>query len=198
MPKIVDARGRPCPEPVIMTKRGLETITEGIITVIVDSDVSKENVIRFSKSQGCSVQVEEKSGTFYIDVAKGYAGDLPDKKVDKTEKASGIALYIASDTMGIGDEKLGRILMKGFIKAIKEVKPRPSWIIFVNKGVFLTTEGSDLIEDIKAIEESGAEVLSCGTCLDFFNRKAKVKVGIISNMHDITNALMNSSKVIRP
>jgi len=110
----------------------------------------------------------------------------------------GITIYIASDTMGFGDDELGRILIRGFIKVVKDMDPRPSCLIFVNRGVFLTTEGSELIDDIKAIEASGAKVLSCGTCLDFFNRKDKVKVGIVSNMHDITDALMNSTKVIRP
>jgi len=110
----------------------------------------------------------------------------------------GITIYIASDTMGFGDNELGRILIRSFIKVVKDMDPRPSCLIFVNRGVFLTTEGSDLIDDIKAIEASGAKVLSCGTCLDFFNRKDKVKVGIVSNMHDITDALMNSTKVIRP
>jgi len=56
--KIIDARGRSCPEPVVMTKKALET-EQGEFQVWVDSEVAKENVQRFAQNKGYQVQVEE-------------------------------------------------------------------------------------------------------------------------------------------
>ena len=88
--------------------------------------------------------------------------------------------------------------MRAFIKTLKDVEPRPARIIFVNSGVFLTTEGSEVIPDLQEFEKMGIEILSCGTCLDFFHRKESLKVGIISNMYDIASSLIQADRVVKP
>jgi len=200
MENTIDARGKACPQPVLMTKDALESMEEGIITVVIDSEIAKDNVVRFATSQRCKTEVETKGEIFQVKVTKGMtpAKKEGEEEVPETGKASNIVIYIHSNTMGTGDEELGSILMKGFIKTLKDVDPKPVKIIFVNKGIFLTTGGSELIEDIRALEEMGVEVLSCGTCLDFFHRKTSLEVGLASNMFDITSALMQANKVVMP
>ncbi len=200
MEKTIDARGKACPQPVLMTKDAVEAIEEGVITVLIDSEISKDNVVRFAASQGCGTDVEEKEGTFFVKVTKGKAEikEKDESEISEAKKTSNIVVYVNTNTMGRGDDDLGSILIKGFIKTLKDVAPLPSRIIFVNKGIFLTTDGSELIPDIKALEEMGIEILSCGTCLDFFHRKEALKVGLASNMYDITSALMQADKVVMP
>ncbi len=197
MGDIIDARGLACPQPVLMTKKALEGMEEGSFTIVVDSAISKDNVVRFATSQGCDTRVEEKDGEFHVHVVKGGAENTPGEEV-KEAPASNIAVYVHSDRMGQGDDALGRILIKGFLKTIKDVDPKPRRMIFVNSGIFLTTEGSEVIDALKELEEMGIEILSCGTCLDFFNRKDALKVGLASNMFDITSALMEADKVVIP
>lgn len=69
--KIVDARGRSCPEPVIMTKNAITSLSEGQITVLVDAEVAKENVSRFARNAGCDVEVKESGGEYEILITKG-------------------------------------------------------------------------------------------------------------------------------
>ncbi len=57
MKETVDARGLACPQPVLLTKKALET--EKDITVIVDNTVALENVKRFAINAGCLVDVKE-------------------------------------------------------------------------------------------------------------------------------------------
>ncbi len=197
MSEIIDARGMACPQPVLMTKKTLEGMPEGSFTVVVDSAISKDNVVRFATSQGCETRVEEKGNEFHIEVIKGGAGG-GSAEVEEVASSSNITVYIHTDRMGQGDDALGRILIKGFIKTIKDVDPKPRRMIFVNSGIFLTTEGSEVIDALKELEEMGIEILSCGTCLDFFNRKDKLEVGLASNMFDITSALMQADKVVIP
>jgi tRNA 2-thiouridine synthesizing protein A len=51
----VDARGLSCPIPVVKTKQAMESNPAAEITVIVDSNVAKENVIRLAESKKYSV-----------------------------------------------------------------------------------------------------------------------------------------------
>lgn len=200
MEKRIDARGKACPQPVLMTKDALESMDEGIVTVLIDSEISRDNVVRFAASQGCKTEVETSDGVFTVKVTRGKTTEKGEGGEESPEagKASNIVVYVHTNVMGRGDDELGSILMKGFIKTLKDVDPKPGKIIFVNKGVFLTTTGSELIDDIRALEETGIEILSCGTCLDFFHRKESLEVGIASNMYDITSALMQADKVVMP
>lgn len=65
MHNIVDARGRSCPEPVIMTKNAIENHNGDTIEVLVDLEVAVENIKRFAGNQGFNVEVEERDGGDY-------------------------------------------------------------------------------------------------------------------------------------
>ena len=100
--------------------------------------------------------------------------------------------------MGSGDEKLGKKLMKAFIYALTSQDVLPDRVICYNRGAFLTTEDPDTVRDLQKLEKEGTVIMTCGTCLDYYGLKEKLQVGIISNMYDIVEALMNASSVIKP
>jgi hypothetical protein len=64
--------------------------------------------------------------------------------------------------------------------------------------VKLTSEGSELLAQLQELENLGVEILSCGTCLDFYHLKEKLKVGRISNMFEIVTSLTESTTVLKP
>lgn len=108
----------------------------------------------------------------------------------------GLVYVFDNDTLGKGDEKLGTTLMKGFIYALTEQDVLPKSIIFYNKGIVLTTTNRDCIEDLKTLEKLGVEILSCGTCLNYYGLKDELKVGTVTNMYTIVEKLNNASSVI--
>lgn len=69
MSKTIDARGRSCPEPVIMTKNALETDSNGI-QVLVDTHVAVENITRFAEGKGYKVDVKENMEDYQIDISR--------------------------------------------------------------------------------------------------------------------------------
>jgi len=201
MIKEVDVRGLPCPRPVISTKKALDEIKEGTITVLVDNPESKENVRRFANSQGCKVNVEEKEGVFYLEITKGHP--------DETEKRSEVevkegfkrainadVVCITTDRFGTGDEELGEILMKAFLNTLWDYQPRPAKLLFINNGVMLTTEGSEVLDALKLLVKEGVEIFSCGTCLDYYGIKEKLRVGKVTNMYETVDALLTAGKVV--
>ena len=71
-------------------------------------------------------------------------------------------------------------------------------MIFYNGGVWLTTEGSPVIEDIKKLESAGVEILSCGTCLNFYGLSEKLLAGGVTNMYVIAEKQMKAKRIVRP
>ncbi len=108
----VDARGLNCPLPVVRTKKALEGIEEGELTVIIERPEGCQNVRRFAESQGCKVTIDEKDGLFYIHIHKEKAAKSfsPGQSKD--------VIFITTDRLGTGDQRLGEILMKAFLNTL--------------------------------------------------------------------------------
>jgi len=113
-----------------------------------------------------------------------------------TQENPDAVLFIRSDAIGRGSDELGLTLMMSFLHHLSEAENRPSFIIMMNSGVKLVTEGSDVLESLAQIESKGTTILACGTCLDFFGLRDSLKVGKASNMPEITATLLGAPKVI--
>lgn len=190
MRKTVDARGFACPEPVIMTKKALDSHDVKEVLAIVDNRAALENISRLVKTLNLESVIEEQEGSFYINIVKEEV--LPEKE---NLRGSTVVL-VKSNVLGQGDDKLGTILMKSFMYTLTQIEGEIKTLMFMNSGVMLTTSGSELIEHIKHLESNGVEVLSCGTCLDFYGLSDKLEVGKVGNMYAITEEMLHSSKVI--
>ncbi len=193
MKREVDARGLACPLPVINTKKALEEIKEGIIKVIVDNPIARDNVKKFAESQECKVEIEEKGKEFYLEIVKEKPSKI-EKKPDVTPGKE--VILIGTNSLGTGDKRLGEMLMGGFLNTLLDSDPKPEKLIFLNYGVKLTTEGSEVLETLTLLEERGVKILSCGTCLDYFKLNEKLKVGATTNMYEMVSSLIDASKVI--
>jgi selenium metabolism protein YedF len=190
MTRQVDARGLPCPHPVISTRKALQEIEQGEITVLVDRPDASENVQRFARGQGCDVTVTERDGVHHLEIVKRQAAQ-------GEAKATSQVVLVGSDKLGTGDAALGSRLMKSFLATMCDAGPRPARMLFVNEGVRLTTQGSEVLDALGALEREGVEILSCGTCLEHYDLVEKLEVGLVTNMFDIVDSLLTGDKVIR-
>ena len=86
-------------------------------------------------------------------------------------------IVLSADTMGRGDDVLGRTLMKNFLYALTESDALPTIILLYNTGVRLASENPDTIADLKKLESRGVKVMACGVCLNFFGLTDKLQVG---------------------
>jgi selenium metabolism protein YedF len=194
---VIDCRGLACPQPVVVTKQALDRVKEEELIVIVDNTSSCNNVERFVRSQGCSVQIREMGQDYYIHIQKTSGND--EEKVPQTgQKVKKVVVYINSHLLGIGDEALGAILMRAFLKTLLDLPIKPHRLILINSGVRLASEGSEVLETLKKLSGEGIEILACGTCLDFYALKEKLRVGTVSNMYDIAQSLLEADRLIRP
>ncbi|MBP7223351.1 MAG: sulfurtransferase-like selenium metabolism protein YedF [Sedimentibacter sp.] len=192
--KIVDARKKACPQPVIMTKKEVDGGAEEI-TVIVDNETAKINVTKFGTQLKYTVTAEDKDDGTYI-VLKKSGENKEQTEIISEIKNKNAGYFITSDKLGKGSDDLGRILMKSFLYTLSETKPYPDFLVFLNSGVKLTIEGSESVDDLMKLKEGGVKIVSCGTCLDFFEIKDKLRVGSISNMYDIVDMISSSTNTI--
>lgn len=191
MAKIVDARNLSCPQPVVLTRKALED-TDGVIT-IVDNETARENVSRLGKSQGCKVSVEPKEDGIYVTLRKTDA--VP--ATEESPSTTGIVLFLGSDIIGRGENyQLGSLLMQGFLHTVRGLSSKPETIILMNNGVKLVTEDSQVLGELRQLEDDGIEIIACGTCLSRLELTDKVAVGQVSNMYTIADTLLKAGRVI--
>lgn len=188
----IDCRNQSCPAPVINVKKALQEHSR--VRVLLDDGAPRENVARFARNRGCQV-AEERDGSGWAMTITAVAGSQrPDPE---TVSQGGHVLMISSDRLGDGPEDLGRLLMKNFIHTLLETGEIPERMLFLNTGVFLTCEGSDVIEALGKLHGMGVEIFSCGLCLDFFRIKGKLRAGGTTNMLAIAEYLLSADSVIK-
>lgn len=190
----LDCRNLSCPSPVIKTKQALESSPGAILQVLADLGPPRENILRFARSRGYTVQDEEHDGFAAITISPALPPELSEA-INRSAATS--AILIASDRFGNGPDELGKLLMKNLVITLLEVPVLPEKIFFINSGVHLTTEGSELIEPLKKLNDAGSEILSCGICLDYFGLREKLAVGAVTNMYTIAETLMTVSNAVR-
>ena len=206
----VDAMGDQCPIPVIKTKKALKEITETtLVEVHVDNEIAVQNLSKMAKQKNLEYKCEKLEEQHYIIKIKAEAEaegvsiqqKAPaenDKEICYPDRKSNTVVVLSSNQMGNGSEELGQILMKGFIFALTELDELPSTVLLYNSGVKLSTEGSNSIEDLKTLQAQGVEILSCGTCLNYYNLTEKLQVGDVTNMYFILEKMAQADKIIRP
>ena len=216
----VDARGEQCPIPMIKAKKALEELGgAGTVQIRVDNEIAVQNLKKMAAQKKLGFQSEKKGERDYQAELKqdslpeaadgrGGADQTGGEAVfEETEESymncsvgpqKHLVAAVGSRFMGGGSEELGRILMKGFLFALSQLDELPETILFYNGGAYLTTECPDSLEDLKAMEKQGVEILTCGTCLDYYGLKEKLQVGGVTNMYQIAEKLAGATQVIRP
>ena len=190
MKKTVDARGLPCPEPVIMTKKALDNHEVTEVLAIVDNRAALENIARLAKTMNLTSLVEEQDGSFFVNITK------EELQPYKENLRGNTVVLVKSNVLGQGDDELGSMLMKSLMYSFTQMDGEIKSLMFLNSGVLLTTAGSQLLDHIKQLERTGVEVLSCGTCLDFYGLTDKLEVGKVGNMYAIAEEMLHAAKVI--
>jgi selenium metabolism protein YedF len=200
--EVINVLGKPCPIPVIEAKKALRKTAPGeAVQVLVDNDISRQNLEKMAKGMGCSSAFEAKEDgniLVIITVPTAPTGPAAGAALSASPRAGdeGLVVAIGKNTMGAGNDELGAILLKGFIYSLTELDTPPETMLFYNSGVNLTTEGSNVLGDLKTLEAKGTIISSCGTCLDFYKLKEKLAVGNVTNMYAIASAMGDAAKLI--
>ena len=205
----IDAVGKQCPIPVVMATKALEELdSPAVVKVHVDNEIAVKNLKKMAENKSLTSSDEKLDDHHFVVSIAAVVMEEGEEKSENPEEecccvSSGRAgddfvVAIDGSTMGRGNDELGKVLMKGFIYALSQLEKLPKTILFYNGGAVLTTEGSDSLEDLRAMEEQGVVIKTCGTCLNYYQLTDKLAVGEVTNMYDIVETLAKASKVIKP
>jgi selenium metabolism protein YedF len=193
--KTIDCRNMACPAPVITTKRALDEAAGGAIQMLVDLGAPRENVSRFAASRGCTVSETPVEGGVALTLTP--APMAPAGAAPAPARTGPTVMLVTADALGADEPKLGKALMKNFIMTLVDQAELPDRMLFLNSGVLLTCEGSDVLEALEALENRGVELMSCGICLDYFHKKDQLRAGVVTNMFTTAESLLQARSVIR-
>ena len=197
----VNAMGDNCPIPVIKTKKAIAALTgPETIEVLVDNEIAVQNVTKMASGSGGKVTSEKLGDAEFkvtIEMEGAPAADEAEAVCVPDERDNTVVV-VSSDRMGSGNDELGKVLIKGFIFAVTQLDTLPKTMLFYNGGATLTTEDSDSLEDLKSLEAQGVEIMTCGTCLDYYGLKDKLAVGTVTNMYSIVETMANAGRIVRP
>ncbi len=186
----IDVRGLVCPEPVVRTRQAIES-ARAAVDVITDSPESRDNIARFGEREGCRASWQEREpGVFVVHLE-------PQERAPAGEEPTGEVVFISSDCIGRGDDKLGRLLTSLFLRTLSERPAKPAFLLLANSGVKLALAGSDDLKTLKVLEGQGIRIMVCGTCLDFYGVKDRLQVGVVSNMYELVDILMSGARLVR-
>ncbi|MDR0553483.1 MAG: sulfurtransferase-like selenium metabolism protein YedF [Treponema sp.] len=207
--KTLDMRGQPCPIPVVNAKKALEDPAgdPAGVTVLVDNMAAVQNLEKMAKGTGRGFSYTEDGPSQYraniINTGAAPECGLPSPAPDTLMSGGGAesggrgpVVLITADSMGRGAEDLGKLLIKGFIFSLAQLDPPPEALIFLNGGARLTTEGANTVPDLKALEEKGTGIYTCGTCANYYKLSEALAVGSIVDMMAICRRLAQASSVI--
>ncbi len=204
---VVDAMGDACPLPVVKTKNAIKEIKgTGIVETHVDNEIAVQNLTKMAKVKGYPVKAEKLSAEEYkveMEISQGQEAteetpqEEPEVCITDTRQKD-LVIVISSNQMGAGSEELGKTLLKAFIYAVTQQDELPKTMLFYNTGVQLTCENSPAIEDLKFLEAHGVEIMSCGTCLNFYGLTEQLQVGSVTNMYVIVEKMEQADRIVKP
>lgn len=194
----IDARGFPCPKPVIMAEEALMDIQEGFVEIMVDNEASASNVSRFAKKLGLHVERKSVDNYWILKIVKGFQCNTDTDQTqedDRVKSEKELFLIVATHAFG-KDEELGKVLMKGTFETMKVTGEVPNTIFFLNTGVHITTSQSEILNVLQELEDMGTEIFTCGTCLKHYGLEDSLKVGYRGTTNHIVEGMKEFKKTV--
>ena len=188
----LDCRNLNCPEPLLRTKKALGELKIGESLEILVNDVApRENIKRFLAKNGFETRISQAGADTLIKTVK--TDELKDESIDDiycdvAAPKRGKVIFLNEEQCGSGP--IGKSLLTKFLGAALSLDEKPVKVICVNNAVHITTNrGHECFEAIKKLNEAGAEILSCGSCLESYKLVDKLAIGEISNAYEIMDVL---------
>jgi hypothetical protein len=99
-------------------------------------------------------------------------------------------VVLTGTEIGAGETDLGEKLTELWLKTLATAETRPAKIVFLN------TEGTPHLETLEALEEQGTQLVSCITCLNYYDRMDRVVVGERGDMKGTIADMTGYRKVV--
>jgi selenium metabolism protein YedF len=195
--------GKPCPIPVVEAKKVL--LQGQDVTVLVDNSIAVQNLEKMAAGLGFDFSYKQQGeAEFAVTIMVKADGCKPASCQVMQPEASpvaadsngGVIFLITGDQIGISAEEPSKKLMQTFLYSLAQLPKAPELILLLNAGVKLAAQGSEVLDNLKILAEHGADIRSCGQCLNYYGLTEKLAVGKITNMMEIVEFLTSSRRTV--
>ena len=114
----------------------------------------------------------------------------------KTSSKIKTVVLVAKDYLGDGDRGLSTRLLAMALYAFSQAEELPTHILMMNSGVKLAADrNGEAASHLLELAGSNVEILTCGTCLEFYGVKDDQFVGRVSNMYELVGIMTQAQNV---
>lgn len=187
----IDVRGMKANQSWPLIQKTMNEMGFSSIITVTDSLDRAREIQNMAQESNINSFLEESSGEYLIHFSQtvlqdGEKNSLPNISV----------VVISGCTIGRGEQELGKALMKSYFYHLRQCKPCPKSIIFINGGVALTVEDSEVLKDLRTLAEKGVEIFSSDTCLNFYGLSSSLAVGRAISMKEIVRRMNSGENTI--
>lgn len=108
------------------------------------------------------------------------------------------AILFTRHGLGHAPEDLQLRLAGSFLTVLRDLPEPPAALLFYTDGVRLACEGSPVLDHLRHFADLGVPVVLCGTCVDAFGLRERVRVGTVAGMASILEAMARADTVLTP
>jgi sulfur relay (sulfurtransferase) complex TusBCD TusD component (DsrE family) len=105
-------------------------------------------------------------------------------------------LIVNKEGVGVAPESLQTVLAINFFRNLVTENKTPGVIFFYAEGIKLNIRGSIIEDSLLELEKRGTKILTCTTCLNYFNSKDELLSGSPAGMSDLVNEIARCDKVV--
>lgn len=105
-------------------------------------------------------------------------------------------LLVTREGMGSAPPELQTVLIINFFKTLLKENQIPGAIFFYADGVKLNIHGSVIEEQLLELETKGTSIITCTTCLNFYEVLPELAAGKKGGMPDLMRLIASSGKVV--
>lgn len=199
---LLDARDLFNPKPVIMALEALTELAEGeSLAISVNSGKAVGSLMRLAEEQQCDFMREDE-GEYVVVTLKPSRPVKVESSLVEAVNLMGITpdeesvMVLGSDSIGSGDQQVGRILMDEILFDFCYQEVAPGTIILVNSGVKLALGASQSVDALKMLAEDGATVLVDAVSLEFYGGFGELAVGEVVDPYVIAQVLTAQPGVV--
>lgn len=202
MEKTIDARGQSSSKPLIMAQDILKTLRKNDrLNIVVDNLISAQNLEKMAGQLNLPTKKIQQGSDYIVSMFLQKTFVVPQQEdipANTMPTNTDFVVVINNEVMGNGDYKLGTILIKSFIYSLTNLDKLPNSIIFYNSGVKLLVTNSEVIDDLRRLQDMGVEILVSKTCAEYYRLKDDLALGELVNMPSIIEKQISASKIIKP
>jgi sulfur relay (sulfurtransferase) complex TusBCD TusD component (DsrE family) len=111
-------------------------------------------------------------------------------------KMKNVLLLVSREGMGSAPNELQTVLVINFFRTLLKENQIPGTIFFYAEGVKLNLQGSVIEDLLIELENRGTSIITCTTCLNYFDVLPELATGKKGGMPDLIRLIGNSDKVI--